>query len=530
MCFNLMAREEINGLYFHLDSVNYIAKLLPSEDHSYSGEIYVHSRVKFEENYYDVKKVDVGAFQDCTGLISVTIANGVPDVGNHAFAGCTNLVSVNLPHLDTIKASTFEDCVSLESISIPLTVKAIGSYAFAGCTSLDSLRITSGSNLQIIRSYAFSGCTGLKKVIINTTALEHINHGAFMNCTSLASFSLKEGIIEIEGESFSGCTSLKSFIVPNSVTTMSVRVFSDCVKLKSVILGSGLTSLSRATFLNCRSIDSITIPAGITTIGDSAFTNCNGLKFITCKAETPPAASIHSFYTDCNLYVQASVINDYKSDSKWGDFNDIRAYDYYFKDKFNPIEDEVPSTNVDIDGIAYKISGDYNAGKGSSKAYPMPNKGVKFRLFNSVDTISNAIKFDVNNLWEIEGLSLVGTTNTNGIGTRVKAIYIDGILYTGEYNNLVPAKDAFEASYIVLENIHAKKSIVIKFKETVGVTQANFCYSLKTKHREGPSVDIDEVNVSNSNEIHKICKNGTIYIVRDNKSYTIDGRCIKNNL
>ena len=58
-CVNLMASEVINGLIYKLDSTNYTAKLLPSGNYSYAGDIYVHSRVKFEGNYYDVTKVEI---------------------------------------------------------------------------------------------------------------------------------------------------------------------------------------------------------------------------------------------------------------------------------------------------------------------------------------------------------------------------------------------------------------------------------------------------------------------------------------
>lgn len=523
---NLMASEVINGLIYHLDSVNYTAKLLPSGNYSYAGNIEVHSRVKFEGNYYDVTKVEVGAFQNCTGLTSVAIANGVSDIGNHAFSGCTNLVSVKLPHIETIKPNTFENCVSLASISIPQMVKEIHSYAFTGCTGLDSIRIPSGSSLVEIFSHAFYGCTGLKKVVINTSTLVEISHGSFMNCTNLKSVSLKEGITDIGGEAFRGCSSLESFVIPNSVTEMSTRVFTGCTSLKSVVIGQGLTTLPRATFADCISIDSITIPSGITTIGDSAFANCTGLKFITCKAVTPPTASTHSFYKDCHLYVPAAALNDYKTNSKWRDFEDIRACDYYFSDEINPVEDAVSPADADIKEEAYTLSGNYNAGKGSSKVYPMPNKGVKIRIARTVESTPNAIEFSVNHLWKITGISLVGTTNTIGVSTQIKKIYIDGLEYTGDYNKEIPAKDAFEASYVVLENINALKSIVFVFEPSDAI-QANICYSLKTEKRNvGPADKTDEVNYIDSAKVEKICKDGTIYIVRDNEYFTLDGRRI----
>ena len=75
----------------------------------------------------------------------------------------------------------------------------------------------------------------------------------------------------------------------------------------------------------------------------------------------------------------------------------------------------------------------------------------------------------------------------------------------------------------MLENINAHKSIVFVFEPSDAI-QANICYSLKTE--KDPEVSINEINYTDDAKEEKICKDGTIYIVRDNEYFTLDGRRI----
>ncbi len=85
---------------------------------------------------------DIGqlAFQGCTGLTSVTFPEGVTGIGLAAFSGCTGLTSVTIPDgVDKINSSAFELCTGLTSVTIPSSVNiaaAIGNMAFYGCESL----------------------------------------------------------------------------------------------------------------------------------------------------------------------------------------------------------------------------------------------------------------------------------------------------------------------------------------------------------------------------------------------------------
>ena len=67
----------------------------------------------------------------------VIIDNGVENIGDFAFIGCSRLESVIIgDNVTCIGDRAFDGCISLDSISIPENVAQIGVMAFVGCKSL----------------------------------------------------------------------------------------------------------------------------------------------------------------------------------------------------------------------------------------------------------------------------------------------------------------------------------------------------------------------------------------------------------
>ena len=78
-----------------------------------------------------------GAFDNCSGLTSVTIPNSVISIGDEAFSKCSGLTSVTIPNsVTSIDSYAFSDCNALTSITIPNSVTSIGYEAFSGCSGL----------------------------------------------------------------------------------------------------------------------------------------------------------------------------------------------------------------------------------------------------------------------------------------------------------------------------------------------------------------------------------------------------------
>ena len=64
------------------------------------------------------------AFANCTGVESITIEDGITEIGEYAFSGCTGLKSIKIPNsVEKIGNNAFDKCTALTSVKIPASVK-----------------------------------------------------------------------------------------------------------------------------------------------------------------------------------------------------------------------------------------------------------------------------------------------------------------------------------------------------------------------------------------------------------------------
>ena len=142
-----------------------------------------HIEIPASINGYPTTTIQSGAFQGCASITSVTIPNGVSDIGSNTFSGCTSLTSVTIPDsVTTIGRHAFDGCTSLVSVNIPDKVTTIESGAFYYCSALPS--ITLPDNVTSIGVAAFVGCTSLTSVTI-PDSVTTIGECAFAVCSSL---------------------------------------------------------------------------------------------------------------------------------------------------------------------------------------------------------------------------------------------------------------------------------------------------------------------------------------------------------
>ena len=211
---------------------------------------------------------------------------GITNIEESSFMGCSDLVSVRLPEsLTTIDRDAFQYCSKLSSINIPSHVKYICEAAFSDCRSLTSVNIPEG--------------------------VEEIEDGAFYFCNQLTDVALPESLRKIERDAFASCKLLSDIRIPDNVEEISYGAFLACKKLKRITLSEKLKY-----------------------IGEAAFCYCSDLSTIVCNAKIPPIAIPNPdktyFYSDvfhdvdkqnCKLYVPQGCEEAYRASDLWKDFN-----------------------------------------------------------------------------------------------------------------------------------------------------------------------------------------------------------------
>ena len=212
------------------------AELSGYEGDKPEGTLNIPASVTIDDVSYSVTCIGAKAFQNCSGLSSVTIPNSVTSIGNSAFGRCSGLKSVTIPtSVTSIGNSAFYYCISLASVTIPNSVTNIGDGAFEVCVRLKSVTILNG--VTSIGNSAFFACSGLESVTI-PNSVTSIGNSAFHSCSSLESVTIPNSVTSIGDGAFHSCNSLQSVTIPNSVTSINDFAFADCNNLTSVTLNS----------------------------------------------------------------------------------------------------------------------------------------------------------------------------------------------------------------------------------------------------------------------------------------------------
>ena len=178
-----------------------------------------------------------------------------------SFSGNNVLSTFNAPKLSTVCANAFKGCTGITSIPLE-GLTSIGDSAFYGCTGIKTAATM--ANLTGIGSNAFYG-SGITSVTADK--LTGISAGAFQNCASLASASVR-GATSIGTGAFSGCGSLTALYADN-ITSYGDSAFDNCTKLAVVNTEKATTIGSRA-FYGLSSLSSVSLK-NVTSIGANAF-------------------------------------------------------------------------------------------------------------------------------------------------------------------------------------------------------------------------------------------------------------------
>ena len=84
---------KVDGIYFNILSKTDLTCEVTYEGSSYSNPDYINkvvipSHVTHNDVTYSVTSIGWNAFENCSGLTSVTIPNSVTSIGGYAFNGC----------------------------------------------------------------------------------------------------------------------------------------------------------------------------------------------------------------------------------------------------------------------------------------------------------------------------------------------------------------------------------------------------------------------------------------------------------
>lgn len=256
-----------------------------------------------------ITNIGTKAFQSCTGMSSFAMTTSVQTIGENAFTNISEelafTVDVSSATASTAIADNLFKGIRMKSVTLDDAITGIGVSAFQNCSELTEVRIP--SHVFVIKEAAFKECTHLNKVTMSTT-LEFIEGEAFtnnldmtfyieptatkttiggeysdgtsimpfVNSLGLVAVEVMEGVTAIEKSAFSSSQSIWKVTLPSTVKTIGNNAFSGS-SISEIVLEEGLESIGWQAFYGCKNLVSVSIPSSVTYIDNGAFQDCTGL-------------------------------------------------------------------------------------------------------------------------------------------------------------------------------------------------------------------------------------------------------------
>ncbi len=244
----------------------------------------------------------IGAFANCDNLTSVSLPEGLTDIGSFyggdtgCFQGSDALSTVVLPNsLERLGPNTFNKCLGLTEITLPENLKTIENRAFYDCHYLETINL----NSKAIESadYVFMGAAKkAQSCTVNVgTNVTVIPKGIFRSSGITAINFTGNKLKSIEERAFEWCDRLTALHIPEGVTSVGIGIISHCDGMKELTVPSTLTDITVYAFGYAYGLEKIYYNATNAKINGNSLLSGNSVFGYT---------GLHS---NCTLYVGENV-------------------------------------------------------------------------------------------------------------------------------------------------------------------------------------------------------------------------------
>lgn len=259
----------------------------------------------------------------------------VTAIADRAFYACNDIESITIPEgIKQIGKEAFMDCGSLMSVTLSSSIEKIGEGAFANCTSFNEMLFSAANmNYSIIDNvlYEDDGATlhtypagyvktftGVASINAKEASTLEEDVGSVGDVTVVTTFEVPASVTKICDKAFYGNTTLTAITVSNSVSEIGAGAFACCGSLENIYVSEGNANFTTdnqivytkdmTEMVACpsnASLATVAVSADVQKIRDYAFAGCTGVEdfaFETGEDGYGALANIgsHAFYK-CSL-------------------------------------------------------------------------------------------------------------------------------------------------------------------------------------------------------------------------------------
>ena len=525
-----------------------------------------------------VESIEDHAFYYCGNLTSITIPNSVTSIGVTAFGDCTSLTSVTIPNsVTSIGEFAFSNCYSLTTIVVEVgnqvydsrdncnaIIETTTNTLIAGCSNT-----TIPNSISSIGDAAFWGCSSLTSVTI-PNSVTSIGDWAFSYCSSLISITIPNSVTSIGNSAFDGC-SLTSVTIGNSVTSIGDGAFDGCFLTSITCLGTtppNASNLGAPTSTCTLTVPQSAYNAYLRHAYWGQFLNIYTGYLVTLQANNDQWGEVtgDGLYTnDTTITITATPYEGYTF-LRWSDGNTDNprtiqvTSDTTLTAEF-AIEGGCLVTFMDWDGTVLSSVSVAPGEAATAPADPI-REGYTFigwdKDFSAVtDHMTVTAQYQINRYrvrFFDDDNTLLKTDSVEYLSAAVPPAipYHEGYTFTGwdkSFESITADLDIY-AQYEMGENREltviytnsedndseiSSHSVVFKIPAAPEIEGFTFLYwqpvaepltdviTIQAIYEANTPTSAPEVYVNPANPAQKLLRNGQVYILKDDKTYTIMG-------
>ncbi len=228
-------------------------------------------------------------------LTTITIPEGVREIGKFAFAGCFSLENIilnkELIRIDQNAFNILTDGMTTKAkvnLEVCENLEYIGSYAFQGCEGIETIHLP--KNIKTIGEYAFVSTAAHTNFMEQAAKAENeadrywISEGVLLAAyvaEGQTAIHVPSGVRLIAGAVFCGWDNA---YIPDDLTTLSasgVSKYNISYNVKELYLPEGLEIIDSMAFFRMDCVEKVVLPSTLRVIGDNAFGLCANLSEIS---------------------------------------------------------------------------------------------------------------------------------------------------------------------------------------------------------------------------------------------------------
>lgn len=272
-----------------------------------------------------LQQIGVWAFSECAALPQVQLGADVAVVGEGAFSFCSQLQAIRVAADNAHYASVDGVLLTKDqrtlvavpggktgSYRIPATVETVGNQAFFGCDQLVSVTLTAA--LSDLGENPFVFCDNLTDILVSGDHPDYSSHsGVLLNKDQTAIVFYPNG-------------KRGAYTVPLGITSLQSGPFLRSHQLTSLTIPYGVETIGNWTFMDCEGLQSVSLPSTLISIGDRAFA-CPSLQTVVCAAQ-PMATTAFAAnnFSQTTLYVPVGRADAFYQTDGWNAFGSCQPF------------------------------------------------------------------------------------------------------------------------------------------------------------------------------------------------------------